>query len=142
MGEIANAAFGQFIRRRRREFGLTQKQIARRIEVSTGHLGNLENGSRRPSVTIVARIAKIFGDGPTMFFSANPEKRELLRETQSKVTSSWESFRNNTLLRELHRITPQEMELLSSVSQMGEVRSERDFIYILNTVRQALGQGA
>jgi hypothetical protein len=32
------------------------------------------------------------------------------------------------------------MEMLSRVALMGDVRSERDFIYILNSIRQALGR--
>jgi hypothetical protein len=36
------------------------------------------------------------------------------------------------------RVTTQEMEMLARVALMGEVRSTRDFLYILNTVRQAL----
>jgi hypothetical protein len=32
------------------------------------------------------------------------------------------------------------MELLSRIALLGDVRSERDFIYVLNAVRQALGR--
>ena len=32
------------------------------------------------------------------------------------------------------------MEMLSRVALLGDVRSARDFIYILNTVRHAVGR--
>jgi len=32
------------------------------------------------------------------------------------------------------------MEMLSQVALLGEVQSSRSFIYILNTIRQALGR--
>jgi hypothetical protein len=37
-------------------------------------------------------------------------------------------------------MTDQEMQTLSQVALMGEVRSSRDFLFILNTIRQAFGQ--
>jgi hypothetical protein len=32
------------------------------------------------------------------------------------------------------------MELLSELAMMGEVRSPRDFLFVLNTIRHALGR--
>jgi hypothetical protein len=54
--------------------------------------------------------------------------------------SAWEDFRKNEQIRRLHNINNEEMEALSRVALMGEVRSQRDFIYILTTIRQALGR--
>jgi hypothetical protein len=54
--------------------------------------------------------------------------------------TAWEDFRKNEQMRRLHNISNEEMEALSRVALMGEVRSQRDFIYILNTIRQALGR--
>jgi hypothetical protein len=50
----------------------------------------------------------------------------------------YQEFRKDGQIRRTHQITSDEMELLSSVALMGEISSPRDFIYILNTVRQAL----
>jgi transcriptional regulator with XRE-family HTH domain len=140
MGKIHYADFGQLIRIWRRRLNLTQKEVARGINISSSYWSHLECNDRRPSKEIVARISRLMGSAPTLFYSANPEARELLREPHSQFTSSWESFSKNTQLRKLHRVTPEEMELLSSVTLLGEVLSERDFIYILNSVRQALGR--
>ena len=43
-------------------------------------------------------------------------------------------------LRKIHNITDQEMEALARVAMMGEVRAPREFIFILNTIRQSLGR--
>jgi len=56
------------------------------------------------------------------------------------AASSWESFRKDKRLQQIHNITPDEMELLSRIALLGDARSERDFIYVLNAVRQALGR--
>ena len=56
----------------------------------------------------------------------------------AKASSAWEEFRRDDKIRRIHNINPKEMNMLSQVALMGQVRSSRDFIYILNTVRQAL----
>jgi hypothetical protein len=38
----------------------------------------------------------------------------------------------------VHNINDKEMDLLSHVALLGEVRSVHDFIYVLKAVRQAL----
>jgi hypothetical protein len=71
-----------------------------------------------------------------LFLLANPPAAELLGQpTSDKATSAWDEFRRDERLRRLHPITAEEMEVL-----FGEIGSPRDFIYILNTVRHALGR--
>jgi hypothetical protein len=66
---------------------------------------------------------------------------ELLRTKEDgDGKSAWEEFRKDERIRRTHNVTSEEMELLSSVAEMGEIASSRDFIYILNTVRYALGR--
>jgi len=55
-------------------------------------------------------------------------------------TTAWDAFAKEGTIRKLHDIGDQEMHTLSRVAGMGEVRSSRDFVFILNTIRQALGQ--
>lgn len=76
-----------------------------------------------------------------MFFLANPRAQALLTPREDTIdNSAWEDFRKNEQIRRLHNINNEEMEALSRVALMGEVRSQRDFIYILTTIRQALGR--
>jgi transcriptional regulator with XRE-family HTH domain len=134
--------FGQVIRERRRQLDLTQEEVAHRIKTSTPYVGHLESGKRHPSDKILTRLAEVLGlDRRELFFLANPRAQALLSpETESTSIPAWEDFRKNEQLRRVHSISNEEMEMLSRVALLGEVRSARDFIYILNTVRHAVGR--
>jgi transcriptional regulator with XRE-family HTH domain len=134
--------FGQVIRERRRQLDLTQEEVARRIKTSTPYVGHLESGKRHPSDKIVTRLAEVLGlDRRELFFLANPRAQELLNpEPEHDASTAWEDFRHNEQLRHIHNISEDEMEMLSRVALLGAVRSPRDFIYILNTVRHAVGR--
>ena len=137
---VLNAKFGQVIRDRRRQSELTQQQVAKRVGTSTPYVGHLEGGKRHPSDEIVSRLADALGfDRRELYFLANPRAKELLHPVDpAKASSAWEEFRRDDKIRRIHNINPKEMTMLSQVALMGQVRSSRDFIYILNTVRQAL----
>jgi transcriptional regulator with XRE-family HTH domain len=134
--------FGQVIRDRRRQLDLTQQEVARRIKTSTPYVGHLESSKRHPSDKVLSRLAEVLGlDRRELFFLANPRAVELLRTEQTgNERSAWDEFRKKDHHRRSHNIKADEMALLTSVSQMGEIRSARDFIYILNIVRFALGR--
>lgn len=134
-------SFGSVIRARRRELNLTQEELARRIKASVPYIGHLETGKRHPSERVVTRLAEVLAlDARELFFLANPGiKRLVVQEPQPTATSVWEAFRNNESFHRLHKITEQELHALSQVALLGEIRSPRDFLFILNTIRQALG---
>jgi len=121
---------------------MTQQEVARRIKTSTPYIGHLEAGKRHPSDRIVRRLAEVLGLEPgELFFLANPGAVELLKpRSRNKRSSAWEEFRQDQRLHRLHSITQQELDMLSRVALMGEISSPRDFIYILKTVRYALGR--
>lgn len=52
-------AFGERVKARRREQRLTQLALARRLYVSRAKLANIEAGSQRTSVFLLARLAQI-----------------------------------------------------------------------------------
>ncbi len=134
--------FGQVIRQRRRQLDLTQEEVARRIKTSVPYVGLLETGKRHPSRQVIVKLANVLGlDARDLFLTANPRVGSLIHEEPgSERTPGWETFAKDEKLRNIHNITDQEMEMLSRVAMMGQVRSPRDFIFILNAVRQALGR--
>jgi transcriptional regulator with XRE-family HTH domain len=142
MARIKERNFGQVIRDRRRQLDLTQEEVARRIKTSTPYVGHLESGKRHPSDKIVSRLAEVLSlDRRELFFLANPRAQALLNpEVEPDEDSAWDDFKKNDQLRRVHNITSGEMEMLSRVALLGDVRSARDFIYILNTVRHAVGR--
>jgi len=61
-------------------------------------------------------------------------------DDNSRYQSAWDELRRDNGLRRSHRIKKDEMELLERVAAMGKIPGTRDFIYILNTIRYALGR--
>jgi len=142
MARTRARSFGQVIRERRRQLDLTQADTARGIKTSTPYIGHLESDKRHPSDKIVTRLAKVLGlDRRELFFLANPRALALLSpETKSTIDSAWDDFRKNERLRRIHNIASDEMKMLSQVALLGGDPSARDFIFILNTVRHAVGR--
>jgi len=142
MKKTETLSFGQAIRQRRRELGLTQEELARRLKVSAPYVALLESANRHPSEEIVIKLGRELGLDPReLFLLANPVAKQLIsEEPESKGRSAWGSFVRDRNLRKIYDISEEEMEMLSRVAMMGQVRSVRDFLFILNSVRQALGQ--
>jgi transcriptional regulator with XRE-family HTH domain len=142
MAKAKGRTFGQIIRERRRQLDLTQEEIARRINTSTPYVGHLESGKRHPSDRVVTKLAEVLGlDKRELFFLANPGARALVHsQSQGSSATAWEDFRKDERLKRIHNISSDEMEILSRVALMGDVSSSRDFVYILTTVRHALGR--
>ncbi len=138
----AGQNFATLIRKRRRQMDLTQGEVARRIGASIGYITLLESGRRHPSEKVISKLANVLGlDQRELFFCANPSTERLMSEQQrAEGRSVWDEFRADERLHKLHDITEQEMRTLSQVALMGEVRSPRDFVFILNTIRHALGK--
>ena len=134
--------FALRIRSRRHSLGLTQEVIARRIGTTTPYVGHLESGKRHPSENVVVKLADALGiDRAELFLLANPQAEAIIAQLAvSSDGSSWEQFRKDKRLHRVHNISAQEMALLARVDMLGRVRSPRDFLFILNTIRQALGR--
>lgn len=137
---MAVGRFGKLIRERRRQLNLTQEQVARRLGVSTPYVGHLEASKRRPSLRTVGRLAGVLGFKESeLYLVANPEAAALLRPTESAQSpSTWSQFKRVYLT--AANVAQDEIDVLSRVASMGPVQSPRDFLYLLNSVRQTLGR--
>src|ERR1700688_717516 len=49
---------GQVLKQRREAYALTQRELARKLGVKASHVAYLENGRRRPSLSLLARLAE------------------------------------------------------------------------------------
>jgi len=58
--------------------------------------------------------------------------------------SVWDQFRKDKQLRRIHNVSKAEMKMLSQAvvfgCDLGRIRSLPDLIFILNTIRQAVGR--
>jgi transcriptional regulator with XRE-family HTH domain len=136
------ARFGTSIRTRRRQLELTQKEVARRVRISSGYVSYIESGTRRPPATIIARLAHVLElDGRELFLLVRPRADAMLTSASGvHLRSAWQQFKNDRRVRRLYNISDEEMRMLSRVASLGEVRSARDLIYVLNAVRQAIAR--
>src|SRR5260370_31484146 len=129
--------FANVIRERRRQLGLTQEDVARRINRSGPYIAHLEAAKRHPSEKVVGKLANALRLDPReLFLLANPGTRVLISEQpKSSGVSAWDAFVRDEKLRKIHNITDQEIVALSQVGRMGYVRRPGDFLFILNCIR-------
>ena len=94
-------------------------------------------GKRRPSPANRAD-ARPSRSRDLILVPDRPTKRFAQREPQSGTAAAWKRFVKHEGTHGTHNINPAEWEMLSKVAMMGEVLNSNDFIFILNTIRQAL----
>jgi transcriptional regulator with XRE-family HTH domain len=139
MTNMNKSTFGEIVRKVRRDLNWTQDDLAQKVQVSTPYIGHLESGKRHPSAKIIERLADTLGlDRRELFFEANPRTQSYLDPPPANANeSAWEQLNKDVNLRRQNDISADEMEMLSGIQMAGQVKSVRDFIHILNTVRQA-----
>lgn len=137
---MAATTLGAIIRRRRRQLELTQQEVARRVGVRANYVGYLERDMRRPSTNVLVKLAKVLDlDREELFFLAHPQVRNFIHtEAPDPKESTWDRFRTNKRLQTRQGITHAELKVLQRVSALGAVRSTRDYLFILQAIRQAL----
>ncbi|TBL40665.1 helix-turn-helix domain-containing protein [Verrucosispora sp. SN26_14.1] len=62
------------LRRLRREHGLTQAELARRLDISTSYLNQIENSQRTLTAPVLLRLAKVLGVDPEHFADTDTER--------------------------------------------------------------------
>lgn len=61
----AHAALGRAVKALRKERGLTQAEVAEKMEVPATYLSDIERGIRNPSWTTILALAKALGVKPS-----------------------------------------------------------------------------
>ncbi len=130
------------LKQARRELGMTQRELGKQIGVQASHIAYIETGKRRPSLSLVGRIADALGlDRRELLFLCHPESKYLVgtqaEPGSTKATDSWKRFASDRALIRRHRVTRAELKLLKQVSLLANVSSHQHFIFVLNSIRQA-----
>jgi len=107
-----------------------------------------------------ARAARVNVEPVLSFLGLSPRKLRSFRRTdegtrrvfayiarshqsnrrESGFSAGWNRFLANERLRRRHRITREELRALSSTAFLGEPKTERQFLFILETIRRAPGE--
>lgn len=133
---------GKVLKTRREALGFSQRELARRLDVKASHVGYLEGGRRRPSLSLLSRLANVLGlEREPLFLLAHPEAKELLDRPEPPRESrdqAWRNFSRDKSLLQRNKVTKREMKVLSHVNALGKISSPRHFLFILNSIRQAV----
>lgn len=137
---------GQIIKERREALFYTQRELALKLGVKASHIAYLENGRRRPSLSLISRIADTMGlDRQQLFLLTHPEARMLIgahRVASAKPSSDqvWRDFVGNRGMLRRFKVKPRELRVLRQVNMLGRVTTPRQFLFILNSIRQAVDE--
>lgn len=141
---------GTLLRKERLTRQLTQRQLAAQLGVQPAHIAYLEQDQRRPSLSLLSRIAEVLDlDREGLILLSHPEARSFMAGRRQSTPSSatgkdqaWREFKGNKGLLARHRISRREMQVLSKVALLGQVSAPRNFLFILNSIRQAVDDEA
>jgi transcriptional regulator with XRE-family HTH domain len=140
---MTKKTLGSVIRDARDSQRLTQRVLAEMAGVKASHIAYIENGFRKPSLSLVRRLADALGLNPReMLLLAHPEAKYLIGETGGAPEASrkgdvWRRFASNRALLRRHNVTPAELRVLKQVSLLQDVTSPGHFFFVLNSIRQS-----
>jgi transcriptional regulator with XRE-family HTH domain len=134
---------GQMLKNRHATLGLTQRDLATKVNVKPSHVAYIETGRRRPSLALLGRIADVMGlEKEALFLLTHPEARSLINGREKSPRASrkrvWQDFAKNESVLTRYDIKPRELKVLSQVNLLGKVTASRQFLFILNAIRNAV----
>jgi transcriptional regulator with XRE-family HTH domain len=135
---------GAVLKQRRQAFALTQRELARKLGVKASHIAYLENGRRRPSLSLLALIADTLElSKQRLFLLAHPEAGEIIDARPKTLLAkrpdnAWSRFVANRAMLARHKVTKLELRVLRRVSMLDRISSPNQFFFILNAIRLAV----
>ncbi len=140
----SKGTLGSVLRARRHSLGLTQRELAAQLAVKPAHVAYLELDRRRPSLRLLSRIAQALDlDRERLILLSHPEARSFFGERPTvepphPKDQAWREFRRNKNLLARHKVSPKELKVLAQVALLGRITTPRSFLFILNSIRQAV----
>jgi transcriptional regulator with XRE-family HTH domain len=132
--------FGKLLESGRTRLSLTCHELACRLGVSAGYVSNMEHDQARPSLALLNMIVEALElPGEQAFGLAYPDARPILKSHRENQRSSvWRKFACAKGLLARYEVNPRELEVLATIQSLGHVTAPRDFLFILNSIRQAI----
>jgi transcriptional regulator with XRE-family HTH domain len=137
---------GQVLKQRRAAYDYTQRELARKLGVKASHVAYLENGRRRPSLSLLSRLAETLElDKKRLFLLAHPEAHWIVSEQREASPAkhredAWRKFARDRGTLARHKVTNGELKVLKNVNMLGRVSTPNQFLFILNAIRQAVDE--
>ena len=116
--------------------GLSQRELGHSLGVTASCVAYIESGARRPSHSLLFRLARSLRiDRQDLFLAAYPELALVMpfRSTTNR-DDAWRRF---VALARRYSVTPAEMAVLRQISHLGKISSPNSYVWILNTIRQS-----
>jgi transcriptional regulator with XRE-family HTH domain len=135
---------GQVLKQRRSAYDYTQRELAKKLGVKASHIAYLENGRRRPSLSLLSRISDTLElDKKRLFLLAHPEAQWIVGDRpeaspDKRREDAWRKFAADRGTLNRHKVTARELKVLKNVNMLGRVSAPGQFIFILNAIRQAV----
>ena len=125
------------IRARREAGGLSQRELGRSVGVTASHLALIESGRRRPSHSLLFRLARSLRlNQQEVFLTAYPELAafKLYHPRTESREATWSRFVAGA---GRYSVTPGEMAVLRKISRLGKISDPKAYFWILNSIRQS-----
>src|ERR1700674_140165 len=135
---------GQVLKQRRGAYNYTQRELARKLGVKASHVAYLENGRRRPSLSLLSRIAETLElDKKRLFLLAHPEAQWIVGDRREaspakRREDAWRRFAGDRGTLARRQVTERALKGLKTVNLLGRVSSPGQFLFLLNSIRQAV----
>ncbi len=78
-------AIGQRIKFHRKKNLYTQEQLAEKLNLSTEHLSRIENGTYRPSITLIEKLCNVFTINEAELMFGIASEKEYNKELYDKI---------------------------------------------------------
>ncbi|GEM_PF-193320 len=135
---------GERLKNHRLNSGLSQTELARRLGLRQATISLIEHDRRRPSATLLRRIASVLDiRHEPLFLLSSPDaklvKGSRLASCDIANRAMWRAFIHDRNLLERYKVQPHELQVLADVRVIGRVREPREFVQILLALRRLLG---
>jgi transcriptional regulator with XRE-family HTH domain len=139
----ARQTLGQMLRQRRQALQLSQRELAAKVGVKATRIACLELDRCRPSLSLLGRIADALEMEREPLFELSHCAAKPSVDTRRKTSPAksrdrvWHGFVSNRQMLARHDVTGQELKTLSQVNLHGKITAPRNFLFILNSIREA-----
>jgi transcriptional regulator with XRE-family HTH domain len=112
---MTKKTLGSVVKDARDRARLSQREIAEAVGIKASHIAYIEQGQRRPSISLINRLGEARGlDAKELLVLAHPEVEWIVDEVRPsgrKSEGAWQRFVSNKALLSRHAVTPSELKV-------------------------------